>query len=84
MFRKLMEGLFGCSHANYSFPRSKRPVSVPWCSRADGHLCRVPGLRQGVCLRLATDEGSAADQTPSVGGCRAPVLHNQVSRYRGS
>jgi hypothetical protein len=25
MFRKLMEGFFGCSHANYSFPRSKRP-----------------------------------------------------------
>jgi hypothetical protein len=25
MFRRLMEGFFGCSHANYSFPRSKRP-----------------------------------------------------------
>jgi len=25
MFRKLMEGFFGCSHSNYSFPRSKRP-----------------------------------------------------------
>jgi hypothetical protein len=24
MLRKLMDGLFGCSHHNYSFPRSKR------------------------------------------------------------
>ncbi len=25
MFRRLMEGIFGCSHTNYSFPRSHRP-----------------------------------------------------------
>ena len=57
MFSKLMDAMFGCRHARYSFPITVRRRLRRYSNgAARGHLRRVPGLRQRISLRLAGNE----------------------------